>query len=99
MAKLQKTLRTCERGHQYYKSTDCPTCPQCEEEKRPSEGFLSKLSAPARRALEHANIIDLQKLSTYTEKEILALHGVGKASLPTLREALSNKGLTFKSSI
>lgn len=96
MTKLQKTLRTCENGHQYYKSTDCPTCPQCEEEKKPSEGFLSKLSAPARRALENADIKNLSKLSTYTEKEILNLHGMGKASISTLRKALVDSGLTFK---
>jgi len=96
MAKLQKTLRTCEKGHQYYKSTDCPTCPQCEEEKKPSKGFLAKLSAPARRALENAGINSPNKLATYTEKEILKLHGLGKASLPTLKEVLASKGLTFK---
>lgn len=96
MAKLQKTLRTCKKGHQYYKSADCPTCPQCEQEKRPSEGFLSKLSSPARRALENTDINSLSKLATYTEKEILKLHGMGKASLPALKEALASKGLTFK---
>lgn len=96
MTKLQKTLRTCENGHQYYKSTDCHTCPQCEEEKKPSEGFLSKLSAPARRALENAGIKNLSELSTYTEKEILNLHGMGKASIPTLKKALVDSGLTFK---
>lgn len=96
MAKLQKTLRTCGKGHQYYKSTDCPTCWQCEEMKKPLEGFLSELSAPARRALENADIESLSKLATYTEKEILKLHGLGKASLPALKEALASKGLTFK---
>jgi len=96
MTKLQKTLRTCKKGHQYYKSTDCPTCPQCEKEIKPSEGFISKLSSPARRALENAGIDSLSKLATYTEKEILKLHGMGKASLPTLKEALASKGLTFK---
>ncbi len=96
MTKLQKTLRTCKKGHQYYKSTDCPTCPQCEKEKKTSEGLISKLSSPARRALENAGINSLRKLATYTEKEILKLHGMGKASLPALKEALANKGLTFK---
>jgi len=35
-----KTLRTCKNGHQYYKSSDCPACPTCEEAKRPKNGFL-----------------------------------------------------------
>jgi DNA-directed RNA polymerase alpha subunit len=91
------TLRTCEKGHKYYKSTDCPTCPTCEKEKKPSEGFLSRLSSPARSALLHYLGIDtLEKLSAYTEKEILKLHGMGKASMPILRKALEEKGLKFK---
>lgn len=91
-----KELRTCEKGHQYYKSSDCPTCPTCEQERKPSSGFLSLLSAPARRALEHHGINSLQELSTYSEKEILQFHGMGPASLPKLRAALQEKGLTFK---
>lgn len=91
------SLRTCKKGHQFYKSSDCPTCPICEKEQRPTGGFLSRLSAPARRALVHYLDIDSpEKLSKYTEKEILALHGMGKASLPVLKEALKEKGLQFK---
>lgn len=44
-------LRTCPKGHKYYKSTDCPTCPICEQEHKPHNSFLSLLVAPARRAL------------------------------------------------
>ncbi|ADC51460.1 hypothetical protein BpOF4_17085 [Alkalihalophilus pseudofirmus OF4] len=59
-------------------------------------GFLSKLSSPARSALVHEGIDTLEKLSTYTEKEILKLHGVGPASLPTMRASLVEAGLSFK---
>ncbi|MGW6146372.1 RNA polymerase alpha subunit C-terminal domain-containing protein [Bacillus mycoides] len=90
------TLRTCDQGHEYYKSSDCPTCPTCEKERKPREGFLSLLSAPARRALEHHEIHTLEELSKYSEKEILKLHGIGPASLPKLRTALEDKGLSFK---
>ncbi len=38
----EKTLRTCEQGHEYYKSSDCPTCPVCEK-RETKEGFLSLL--------------------------------------------------------
>lgn len=97
MGKTKGTLRTCEKGHKYYKSSDCPTCPECEKEKKPTEGFLSRLSSPARNALVHYLGVDTpEKLSKYTEKEILNLHGMGKASLPTLRKALEEKGLKFK---
>lgn len=93
----KKTLRICEKGHRYYKSTDCPTCPQCEKEKKPQEGFLSLLSSPARSALvEYLGIDNLDKLAQYSEKEILSLHGMGKASMPILRKALEEKGLSFK---
>ncbi|MFJ8354753.1 RNA polymerase alpha subunit C-terminal domain-containing protein [Bacillus paramycoides] len=90
------TLRTCDQGHEYYKSSDCPTCPTCEKERKPKEGFLSLLSAPARRALEHHGITTVEELSKYSEKEILKLHGMGPASLPKLRNVLEESGLSFK---
>lgn len=97
MGSKKRTRRTCEKGHEYYKSSDCPSWPICEKEKKPAEGFLSKLSSPARSALLHYLEIDtLEKLSAYTEKEILELHGMGKASMPILRKALEEKGLKFK---
>ena len=97
MKSKNKTLRICKQGHRYYKSTDCPTCPVCENEKKPGTGFLSILSAPARRALESKEIKTLKQLSGFTEKEILALHGIGKSSIPKLKAALREKGLSFKS--
>jgi len=97
MAASENSLRTCRKGHQYYKSSDCPTCLVCEQERKPENGFLSLLSAPARRALEHNGITTLEQLSAYSEKEILEFHGMGPASLPKLRTALQENGLTFKS--
>ncbi|MDR9744447.1 RNA polymerase alpha subunit C-terminal domain-containing protein [Paenibacillus taichungensis] len=96
MANDKGTLRTCEQGHSYYKSSDCPTCPVCEKERKPKEGFLSLLSAPARRALENQGITTLQLLSQYTEKDILKLHGIGPSAMPKLRQALEEEGLSFK---
>lgn len=97
MGAAKVTLRVCKKGHQYYKSSDCSTCPTCEKEKKPYEGFLSLLASPARNALLNCLEIDtLEKLVTYTEKEILKLHGMGKASMPILRKVLEEKGLTFK---
>jgi DNA-directed RNA polymerase alpha subunit len=96
MTSSEKNLRTCNKGHNYYKSSDCPTCPICEQERKPETGFLSLLSAPARRALENNGITSLQQLSTFSEKEILQFHGMGPASLPKLRRALENEGLSFR---
>ena len=89
-------LKTCAQGHHFYKSSDCPTCPICENERKPESGFLAELSAPARRALENNGIRTVQQLSEYSEKDILKFHGMGKASLPKLREALAKEGHTFK---
>ena len=92
----KKILKTCENGHQFYKSSDCPTCPFCEEARKPKDNFLSLLGAPARRALEREGITTLDKLTLYSEKDILALHGMGKSSIPKLNEALTKAGLSFK---
>ena len=51
MAKVAKQ-KVCTNGHQFFKSSDCPTCPVCEAERKPKFGLLSLLAAPARRALE-----------------------------------------------
>lgn len=93
---IQKTKRTCKFGHTFYKSSDCPTCLTCERLKEPTSGFLALLSNPARNTLLHHDIDTIEKLAEHTEKEILALHGMGKASLPALRQALSAAGLSFK---
>jgi hypothetical protein len=89
----QGTLRTCPKGHRYYKSSDCPTCPICESERVPAAAFLSLLSAPARRALEAEHILSLEKLSTYSEEQLLKLHGLGPSSIPKLKKALEEAGL------
>lgn len=91
-----KTLRTCNMGHQFYKSSDCPTSPTCEQERKPDSGFLSRLGAPAKRALENKGITTLDQLTKYTEKEILQLHGMGPTSLPKLRIAWKEEGLSFR---
>lgn len=96
MTDLSKNKRTCKKGHHYFKTSDCPTCPICEAERKPDSGLLAVLSAPARRALESKNIKTAEDLSKYTQKEILSLHGIGPNSLPKLLEELKKNGLTFK---
>ena len=87
--------KVCINGHTFSKTSDCPTCPVCEELRKPQTGFFATLSAPARRALELAGITSITKLATYTEKDILALHGMGPSSLPILRNALREAQLSF----
>jgi len=91
-----KQTRTCSAGHAYVKSSDCPFCPICEENRKPGAGFLSLLVAPARRALENNGITTLEKLSTYRKEEILQFHGIGPTSIPKLQSALKDVGLRFK---
>jgi predicted RecB family nuclease len=91
------TLKTCKKGHQFYKSSDCPTCPVCEEERKPKDSFLALIAAPARRALERENIRTLEDLAKWTESEILNLHGMGPSTIPKLKKALKDNGLFFKS--
>jgi hypothetical protein len=93
-----KKLKTCDRGHKFYKSSDCPSCPICAAQDKPETGFLALLSAPARGALEHAGITSLSELSRHSEREILKLHGVGPKTIPTLRQALHNAGMAFAES-
>ncbi|MBL0317422.1 MAG: hypothetical protein IPP69_17315 [Flavobacteriales bacterium] len=94
-----KTKRICNNGHTYFKSSDCPTCPDCAGLEKPSEGMLSLLAAPARRALIRANITSEVELSKYSKNEILSMHGIGPSCIPKLEKALQEKGLKFKKSV
>ncbi len=96
MKSSSKTLRVCSKGHKYYKSSDCPVCTICEKEYKPAAKFLITLSGPARRALENNDINTLAKLSKFSEKEILKLHGMGPGSIPKLKMALKEKRLSFR---
>jgi predicted RecB family nuclease len=90
-------LKTCKMGHKFYKSSNCPTCPVCEEKRKPIDSFLTLIAAPARRALERENINTLEDLAKWSEKEIINLHGMGPSTLPKLKKALKDKGFSFRS--
>lgn len=92
----KKVLKTCKKGHQFYKSSDCKSCPICEAENKPKEGFMVSISAPARRALVNKKINSLTELAQFTEKEILALHGIGATAIPKLKVVLKDAGLSFR---
>jgi hypothetical protein len=66
------------------------------KEKKSNVDFLSGIGAPAKRALENNGINTLEKLSKFSEKEILQLHGVGKTAIPKLSASLKAKGLSFR---
>ncbi|WP_201715615.1 RNA polymerase alpha subunit C-terminal domain-containing protein [Rossellomorea arthrocnemi] len=93
---LEGNVKICDKGHTYVKKSDCPSCPICEKEQKPETGFLSILASPARRALANNGIKTLEELASFSEKELLAFHGMGPSSIPKLRKVLVEKGLSFK---
>jgi hypothetical protein len=54
------------------------------------------IGRPATNALLGAGLSTLQQVSERTEKELLALHGVGPKAVRILSEALAGKGLSFR---
>ncbi|MBK6912664.1 MAG: hypothetical protein IPH11_02940 [Ignavibacteriales bacterium] len=48
-----------------------------------------------RRALEINGIASLEQQSKYTEKEVLNFNGMGKSTIPKLKEALTKADLSF----
>lgn len=60
------------------------------------EGFPAKLALPVKRALAVAKITSLHILASYSEQDILDLHGIGPRDLPLLRSALQAVGLKFR---
>jgi hypothetical protein len=95
----EEESKVCARGHKFYKSSDCPVCPKCWPGyyREGNKGdFPDRLVAPALRALLNAKITNLAQLSGFTESQILELHGMGPSSMPKLRKALKEQGLSFK---
>lgn len=92
----QKRVYYCSKGHKFYKSSDCRTCPKCEADKKPGNGLLALLAAPARRALEGIGVKNLKQLSSKTQSEIAALHGMGPSAMKILRKELEKENLNFK---
>ncbi|NDF61320.1 MAG: hypothetical protein EB100_09590 [Crocinitomicaceae bacterium] len=85
----KKKLHTCVNGHNFKKSSECRVCPICEKEKKSTDTFLDKFSAPARRALEKEGITTLEKLANYEPEQLLQLHGIGPSSLKVIDKLLN----------
>ncbi|WP_415327713.1 hypothetical protein [Chryseobacterium sp. MMS23-Vi53] len=54
------------------------------------------IATPARRALNREKIDSLEKLSDYSEKEIMQLHGFGKNAMQKLKVYMSENHVSFK---
>lgn len=90
--------KTCSRGHTFYKSSDCPVCPKCWAGyyRKRAESDFPKISAPALRALSNAGIKKLADLKKYTAAQVLELHGMGPKAFEILKDALAERGMSFK---
>lgn len=94
---MTRKLKVCSRGHEFYKSSDCPVCPICWPGRaKKLQSDFPKLAAPALRALANAHIKQLSDLTKISEEELMELHGMGPNALETLKQSLTEKGLSFK---
>jgi len=66
------------------------------KESKENQHPFDKLSNPAKRALANAGITNLEELSALSEKEFMALHGIGKSTLAPIKTALDLNGLSFR---
>jgi uncharacterized protein YdhG (YjbR/CyaY superfamily) len=57
---------------------------------------LPKLSAPARRALSSAGYARLDQVAEVSEPDLEKLHGIGPTAIAALRQALHDRGLSFR---
>jgi len=57
---------------------------------------LPKLAAPARRALLGAGYTRLEHLTEVQESDVMKLHGMGPNAMRVLRNALQERGLSFR---
>jgi hypothetical protein len=62
----------------------------------PTGSDLPKIGQPATQALAGIGVQRLEQLTSFSEKEILRIHGMGPKALGILRQALADRGLAFK---
>jgi predicted RecB family nuclease len=90
-----RVRKVCPKGHVFYKTPGCSSCPRCEAARKPKDGFIAELAAPARRALESAGLTTLARLAKKSEAFVRELHGMGPNAITKLRASLKKAGLSF----
>jgi len=65
-------------------------------EQRPADRWPKGTGNPASSALEHAGFSTLEDLTRLTEKELLAMHGIGPKAIGVLKAALADRGLALR---
>lgn len=64
---------------------------------RPVGDLPDAVGKTAARQLKSVGIDSLSKVSGHTERELLAIHGVGPKAIRILAAALAERGLSFRS--
>jgi len=95
---VKRQRKVCPKGHEFFKTPGCSSCPRCEAARKPQQGPLAGLAAPARRALEAAGLTSLAKLAQKPEAQVSELHGMGPNAISKLRAALAKDRLSFRKS-
>ncbi len=57
---------------------------------------LPRIGSPATNALREIGVTTLEGVRRMSEKELLALHGVGPKAVRILKEALAERGQTLR---
>ena len=66
-------------------------------QNHPQENDLpAGLSQPAQRALAAAGVQRLEQLAQFSEAEVRQWHGIGPKAMSQLRQALGERGLSFR---
>jgi hypothetical protein len=63
---------------------------------RPVGDLPDEIGKTAARELSLSGIASLEQVASHTQKELLAIHGVGPKAIRILGSALATKGLDFK---
>ena len=63
---------------------------------RPVGDLPNSMGKTAPRELKNAGIDSLKAASKHTEKELLAIHGVGPKAIRIMKAAMAEKGLSFR---
>jgi predicted flap endonuclease-1-like 5' DNA nuclease len=57
------------------------------------------MGAPARNALESLGVMGLDDVTKFSEKELLAIHGVGPKAVRVIKAALQEQGKALHSEL
>jgi hypothetical protein len=72
--------------------------PKASEATHPNaESFPKRTSGPALRALAAAGVRSIRDLTSWTEQDVAALHGMGPKVLGLLKDELKRRRLKLRS--